>query len=125
MSADVENILKASCYDCHSNNTTYPWYFNVQPAGWWLGSHIENGKKEVNFDEFATYSLRRQFKKFKEIREQVEEGEMPLSSYTLIHRSTILSSEQKETVVKWAEEMMYEMKTKYPMDSLVRKEQRG
>jgi hypothetical protein len=122
---DVQGILKTSCNDCHSNNTVYPWYFNIQPVRWWLGNHIEDGKKEVNFDEFASYSLRRQFKKFKEIKEQVEEDEMPLSSYTLIHRNSVLSNEQKENIIKWAEEMMNEMKTKYPMDSLVRKEQRG
>jgi hypothetical protein len=125
MSNDVQDILKASCYDCHSNNTAYPWYFNVQPVSWWLGNHIEDGKKEVNFDEFATYSLRRQFKKFKEIKEQVDEGEMPLPSYILIHRSSTLTAEQKEAVIKWAKEMMNEMKSNYPMDSLVRKEQRG
>src|SRR4051812_10219434 len=121
---DVENTLKKSCGDCHSNNTVYPWYFNVQPVAWWLADHIEEGKGEINFDEFATYSLRRQFKKFKEIKEQVEEDEMPISSYTLIHRDAVLSAEQKQAVIKWTEDMMNEMKAKYPMDSLMRKDQK-
>jgi hypothetical protein len=122
---EVEKTLKKSCGDCHSNNTSYPWYFNVQPVAWWLADHIEEGKREVNFDEFATYSLRRQFKKFKEIKEQVEEDEMPISAYTLLHRDAVLSAEQKQAVIKWTEYMMNEMKAKYPIDSLVRKEQKG
>ena len=125
ISEDIQDILNKACNDCHSNNTTYPWYFNIQPVGWWLGDHIEDGKKEVNFDEFATYSLRRQFRKFKEIKEQVEEDEMPISSYTLLHSDAALSPEQKQALIKWSEDMMNEMKAKYPMDSLVRKEQRG
>src|SRR5437588_254530 len=83
---DVKNTLNKSCGDCHSNNTTYPWYFNVQPVAWWLADHIEEGKRQVNFDEFTTYSLRRQFKKFKEIKEQIEIDEMPISSYSLLHK---------------------------------------
>ncbi|TAK62599.1 MAG: cytochrome C, partial [Bacteroidetes bacterium] len=69
--AEVESMLKTSCYDCHSNTTTYPWYASVQPVGWWLADHIKDGKDELNFDEFASYSPRRQYKKFNEIVEQV------------------------------------------------------
>src|SRR5439155_20340848 len=58
---DVKNILKTSCYDCHSNNTIYPWYSEVQPVGWWLNNHINDGKNEVNFSEFAAYPIRRQY----------------------------------------------------------------
>src|ERR1700751_2314896 len=58
---DVSAILKKSCYDCHSNNTVYPWYAEVQPVGWWMNSHIEDGKDEVNFSEFGTYSAARQY----------------------------------------------------------------
>ena len=50
--ADVQTVLKASCYDCHSNNTVYPWYYKVQPVAWWLNEDIKDAKKEVNFSEF-------------------------------------------------------------------------
>src|SRR4051812_6460773 len=53
----VQAMLERSCYDCHSNNTKYPWYAEVQPVGWWLSHHVNEGKKELNFDEFATYNL--------------------------------------------------------------------
>jgi hypothetical protein len=125
VSSAIKNVLDKSCGDCHSNNTAYPWYFNIQPVAWWLANHIEEGKREVNFDEFASYSLRRQFRKFKEIKEQIEEGEMPLSSYTFMHKDALMSPEQKQSLIKWSVDMMNEMKAKYPIDSLVRKEQRS
>jgi hypothetical protein len=118
---NVHSILKTSCYDCHSNNTYYPWYAAIQPAAWWLQDHVDEGKKEVNFDEFATYSPRRQFKKFEEIIKQVKEEEMPLSSYTLIHRNAILNKEQSTTLTTWATAQQDSMKAKYPADSLKRK----
>lgn len=117
----VHSILKTSCYDCHSNNTYYPWYAAIQPAAWWLQDHVNEGKKEVNFDEFATYSPRRQYKKFEEIIEQVKEEEMPLSSYTLIHRNAKLSKLQSARLTNWANEQQESMKAKYPADSLKRK----
>ena len=117
----VHSILKTSCYNCHSNNTYYPWYAAIQPAAWWLQDHVNEGKKEVNFDEFATYSPRRQYKKFEEIIEQVKEEEMPLSSYTLIHRNAKLSKLQSATLTDWANEQQESMKAKYPADSLKRK----
>jgi hypothetical protein len=121
--SEVENVMKVSCYDCHSNNTSYPWYSKIQPVDWWLTDHINEGKQELNFDEFATYSLRRQFRKFREIKKQLDEGEMPLPSYLIIHRDADLSAEQKQALINWSETMMQEMKAKYPEDSLVKKEQ--
>jgi hypothetical protein len=117
----VHSILKTSCYDCHSNNTYYPWYAAIQPAAWWLQDHVDEGKKEVNFNEFANYSPRRQFKKFEEIKEQIKEEEMPLFSYTLIHRNAKLSKTQSATLTAWATEQQDSMKAKYPADSLKRK----
>jgi hypothetical protein len=121
MEENVQNILKTSCYDCHSNNTKYPWYSKVQPVAWWLNDHIKEGKKEINFNEFATYSLRRQYKKFEEIVKQIKQDEMPLASYTLIHRDAVLAIDQKLAVSSWANAAMESMKAKYPADSLKRK----
>ncbi|MBL0355970.1 MAG: heme-binding domain-containing protein [Chitinophagaceae bacterium] len=121
MPDSVQNILERSCYDCHSNNTEYPWYAEVQPIAWWLNNHIEEGKREVNFNEFASYSPRRQYKKFEEIIEQVKEDEMPLSSYTIIHKDAVLSKEQKLALSSWASAAMDSMKARYPADSLLKK----
>jgi hypothetical protein len=98
----VQNILKRSCYDCHSNNTRYPWYAHIQPAGWYLAHHVKEGKAELNFNEFAHYSRRRQLSKFKSIAGSIKDGTMPLSSYTLLHRDAQLSAEEKELLINWA-----------------------
>ena len=100
--AEVHAVLKKSCYDCHSNNTMYPWYTNIQPVGLWLQSHVNEGKGELNFSEFGTYPQKKAKHKFEEIEEVVGEGEMPLSSYTLIHRDTKLTAEQSSAIAAWA-----------------------
>ncbi len=121
-SVEVQDILAVSCYDCHSNNTKYPWYTNIQPISWWMGDHIDEGKKELNFSEFGTYSPRRQYRKLEEIIEEVEDGKMPLESYTLIHRNALLSAAEKNILVNWARNQRSLMASIYPADSLVRKQ---
>jgi hypothetical protein len=118
---NVQAILKTSCYDCHSNNTVYPWYAQIQPAAWWLADHIKEGKKELNFSEFAGYRIRRQYKKLEEINELVKEGEMPLDSYLWIHNDAKLDEKQKLTLANWVTAIRDTMKATYPADSLVRK----
>ena len=118
---DVKNILKASCYDCHSNNTIYPWYAEVQPVGWWLSNHVKEGKKELNFSEFAVYTIRRQYSKLNEINDQVKKDEMPLKSYLLIHRYAKLNDQQKSAIANWVTILRDSIKAKYPPDSLKKK----
>ncbi len=75
---DISLILGRSCNDCHTNQTIYPWYTNVQPAAWFLKDHIDDGRGELNFSVWSTYTPKRKAKKLEEICEQVEKGEMPL-----------------------------------------------
>jgi hypothetical protein len=119
--SDVQEVLKKSCYDCHSNNTDYPWYARIQPVAMWLGGHIVDGKKELNFSEFGSYSLRRQYRKLEEIDSETEENHMPLSSYTFIHRSSKLGEAQKSLLANWVTALRDSFKTNYPPDSLERK----
>lgn len=100
--ADVAVILHKACYDCHSNNTHYPWYSNIQPVGMWLAHHVDEGKDELNFSEFGSYKPRRKARKMHELVEEVEEGEMPLESYTLIHGEAKLTAEEKQKLIEWA-----------------------
>ncbi len=98
---NVLSILKASCYDCHSNNTYYPWYSNFQPVGWWMQFHVNEGKLELNFNEFASYEKEKQQKKLEEIVEEVKENCMPLPSYLKIHKEAKLSQDEKKILTDW------------------------
>ena len=102
---NVRQILKTSCYDCHSNNTVYPWYSKIQPVKWWLANHINDGKRHLNFDEFSTYPKDKKLHKLDEVAKTVNTGEMPLSSYTLIHTNAKLSAEQKSIIQVWVKSM--------------------
>jgi hypothetical protein len=118
---DIHAMLRTSCYDCHSSTTRYPWYAEVQPVGWWLNSHIQEGKRELNFSEFGSYRPRRQYRKLEEIAEMVGEGEMPLPSYTLVHRDAKLTQEQRDKLLAWVNAARDSMKRKFPPDSLERR----
>ena len=98
---NISTILQESCYDCHSNNTDYPWYNKIQPIAWFLENHIVDGKEELNFNEWDTYSNRRKNSKLKSVISQVEDDEMPLSSYTLIHKDAKLSKPEKTLVIDY------------------------
>ena len=111
---NVQVVFKTACYDCHSNNTDYPWYANIQPVGWLLSSHIRKGKADLNFSEFGSYSPRRQISKLKAIGHSINDGTMPLSSYKMIHKNARLSNENKELIIDWTEKIK---------DSLVSKDQ--
>lgn len=100
-SPEVQGILLTSCYDCHSNETTYPWYTNVAPLSWWLKHHINEGREHLNFSEWGNYPEKRQQHKLEECVEEVNEGEMPLSSYTITHKDAILSPAQQEALSAW------------------------
>jgi Haem-binding domain len=115
---DVHQVLSVACYDCHSNNTRYPWYNNIQPVAWWLNDHVQEGKSELNFDEFATYRAGKQYHKLEEVIDQVKKAEMPLDSYTWIHRDAILSEADKQRIMLWAEGIRTQMRAMYPADSL-------
>ncbi len=118
---DVKSVLVKACNDCHSNNTRYPWYSNIQPVDWWMNGHIQKGKKGMNLDEYTNKRLRYQYRKMEDFVEQVKEGDMPLNSYTWIHKNAILSQTEKNSLINWANSVMDTLKAKYPMDSLVRK----
>jgi hypothetical protein len=94
-------LLRTSCYDCHSNESKYPWYAKVQPVGWFLKHHIDEGREELNFSTFGTYEPKRQAHKLYEAAEVLENGEMPMKSYTLMHSEANLSPEQKKHLIKF------------------------
>ncbi len=106
---NIQNSLKISCYDCHSNNTNYPWYNKIQPVNWWLADHVNEGKRKLNFDEFNTYSTKKKLHKLDEVIETIRENEMPLKSYTLIHGDAKLSDSDKQEIETWAKKIKNEV----------------
>jgi hypothetical protein len=116
--AGLQEVLAGSCYDCHSNSTRYPWYAEIQPVGWWLNGHIRDGKRQLNFSEFATYRLRRQYHKLEEIADEVGSGAMPLPSYLIAHSDARLTEEQKALFASFVRDARASMESRYPADSL-------
>ena len=98
---NVLTIFKNACYDCHSNNTRYPWYVSIQPVGWLMANHIKKGKENLNFSDFGSYSPRKQANKLRSVAKSIEEESMPLSSYTIMHTDAKLSVEEKKLITEW------------------------
>ena len=117
----IQAILKVACNDCHSNNTRYPWYNQIQPITWWLNNHIKDGKRGLNFSEFTSYRIKKQFHRLDDIDEIVKKNEMPLSSYTLIHTDARLTDRQKLALYSWTATLRDSIKAHYPPDSLLKK----
>ncbi len=99
----VLHLLKHSCYDCHSNHTEYPWYTNINPVGFWMKGHIDDGKRAINFSDLSSFDKRKLDHRLGDISEQVENHEMPLSSYTIIHTSAKLTDGQIELIKAWTD----------------------
>ena len=101
--AYIQQIMARSCNDCHSNKTVYPWYTQIAPVSWWLKNHINEGRRELNASEFASYALKKQEHKLEEICEQVRSGAMPLPSYLIVHREAVLAPTEIDAICAWTD----------------------
>ena len=99
----VAKILRETCYDCHSNHTRYPWYNKITPVNYWMAEHVNDGKKHFDFSKWNSYSLKKKDHKMDELIGMVDDKEMPLESYTWIHREAKLSDTDIDAVIEWAE----------------------
>lgn len=98
--AKITAILEKHCYNCHSNNTSFPWYAEIAPVSLWINHHIEEGKEHFNVSEWRNYDIKKRDHKLDELIEEVEEGKMPLDSYSWLHGT--MSKNEKEALIKWA-----------------------
>jgi len=110
-SEEVKSLLQQTCYDCHSNNTVYPWYNNVAPVSYWIADHIKDGKKHLNFSDWENYSPKKAAYKLQEVAEMVTDGSMPLKEYTWTHDTAKLTEAQRKAIIEWAErsKVLYEL----------------
>lgn len=98
---DVQQIIKTSCADCHSNTTVYPWYSEIAPISWYLASHVNDGKEHLNFSEWATYNKNQKEHIIKDLKKELKSKEMPLNSYLWIHKDAVVSPEQYKILLDW------------------------
>lgn len=98
---EVLSLLKTACFDCHSNETQYPWYANVAPVSWWIKGHIDHGRSELNYSEWGDYDADDQIKKMKKAHRFVRTGLMPMASYTIGHKEARLTPPQKILLMDW------------------------
>jgi len=101
-SPDVKSVLRRACYDCHSNETVWPWYSRIAPVSWLIARDVHEGRKELNFSAWNRYSTKEHMKKLKESWEEVAEGEMPPWFYTAPHRDARLSAQDRALLWQWA-----------------------
>ena len=98
---EVAGLIKGACYDCHSNETKYPWYTNVAPLSWWLKQHINDGRKKMNFSTWGTMSKKDLAELLEECYEELQEDEMPLQSYRFAHAEARFNPAQKDLLLQW------------------------
>ena len=98
---NIGMLFKNACYDCHSNNTHYPWYTYIQPIGWLIANDIKEGKEKVNFSEWGNLSSRKQKTRLREIKNIINEGKMPLTSYKLMHKDARMNKNQEQLIIDW------------------------
>lgn len=108
----VQVLLNSACYDCHSNNTHYPWYVNIQPMGWLMANHIKQGKSVLNFSEFGNYSARKKLSKLTGIANSIKDNIMPLSSYKWMHKNARIGKDEKAIIIKWIDQSKDSLPTK-------------
>ncbi len=103
--SELGTIIENSCYDCHSNHTKYPWYSNVAPASWLLKSHIDDGRKHLNFSTWGDYNSKKKDHKLEECIEMIKSEEMPMKGYVLLHSEAEITHEQKMFLINWFTEL--------------------
>ena len=102
LDGEVKQIIQTACYDCHSNQTNWPWYSYVAPVSWLVAYHVHQGREEINFSQWNLYSDKRMDRKLREIIEEIEEEEMPLPIYLLTHSEADIDANQREILINWA-----------------------
>jgi hypothetical protein len=107
----IAAIVDRACSDCHTNQTDWPWYAHIAPASWLTARHVREGREELNFSTWGELAVRRQFSKLGEVIEYVENGEMPLPSYTWAHPEARLGEADRQALIDWATELRNELRS--------------
>jgi hypothetical protein len=103
MTPEVTAIINRSCADCHSNKTVWPWYSNLAPISWFVAGHVDHGRKTMNLSEWGSLNHDRQDRRLRQICDEVQDGAMPLSSYTPMHPGSKLTAAEVKTLCDWTD----------------------
>ncbi len=98
---EIHEVIKKSCYDCHSYQTNWPWYSRIAPLSWLVINDVNEGREHLNFSTWNTYTSREKIKIYEEIREVLEKEEMPLKPYLWMHSEAELSQEALQNLYQW------------------------
>ena len=101
-SPEVASVLRRACYDCHSNQTVWPWYSRLAPVSWVIAHDVNEGRAELNFSTWNQLSVDKQAKAMKESWKEVAEGEMPTWYYVALHPEARLSPDDQSVLRGWA-----------------------
>ena len=110
--APVLQYLREACYDCHSDHSRYPWYAYVQPVGWVVARHIQQGKRAINLSTFGTLGTTSQISRLEWMLDDINEGEMPDWSYRLMHPNSKLTPTQLAEITDWMQKTVAAIDTK-------------
>jgi hypothetical protein len=113
-SEEIQTMVKSACYDCHSNHTNYPWYSYVAPISWILQDHITNGRKHLNFSNWADYPKEKSIEKLEDCFEVMAKEEMPLNEYQWLHQDAKLSEAERVKLISWFRKSKLNTKTLTP-----------
>lgn len=102
---ELVRTVKMACYDCHSDRTAYPWYASIAPVSWMIGQHVKNGKKHLDFSNWTVYEKPDRIHMLKEIKEVLQQAEMPPAVYLLMHSEAKLSDSQRSMIIQWADSL--------------------
>lgn len=102
----VMSILKTSCYDCHSNETKYPWYHHIAPVSWIMANNINEGRKALDFSNWANIDSKVKFERLTRAKQLLNNELMPKSEYLLMHKNAVLSDDKKKVLEDFFDSQM-------------------
>jgi uncharacterized membrane protein len=114
---EIHGILRRSCNDCHSNETVWPWYSHVAPVSWVVVYDVREGRADLNFSDWGSYSIKERSDKLEDICGRVRRDEMPDGKYTLIHRNARLTTDERNAVCAWSEQVRKGLDSSGPASS--------
>jgi hypothetical protein len=109
---DVSAMFRAACYDCHSDETRWPWYSRIAPMSWQIAQDVNHGRRHVNLSEWPADKPDLARKKIEDMSDEIDDGDMPLGKYTLIHKDARLTPQQRHRLTEWLDAQASTLKSK-------------